>query len=75
MRRDFWSPSVCMQVQKAELTVPLLLSNLTPVLADGEDVLEKDAAVVLSIRSTTKGALQNLRHMSQQVCTLQLRPP
>lgn len=36
-------------VMKSPLTVPLLLSDVTPVFADREYVFHKEAAVVFSI--------------------------
>lgn len=34
------------------LTVPLLRKDVTPVLADGEDVLYQEAAIIFSIGGT-----------------------
>lgn len=59
--------------RRGVLTVPLLLGDLTPVLAHGEDVFEQQAAVVLPVRPTGVGAPQHVHHVRQQLRALQLR--
>lgn len=53
--------------------MPLLWSDVTPVLADRQDVLQQEAAVVFSVGCTAVRTLQNLRHMSEQLAALQPR--
>lgn len=56
------------------LTVPLLWSHVTPVLAYRQDVLHQQTAVVFSVGCTAVRTLHDLRHMFQQLTALQTWP-
>lgn len=60
----------CQTWGNVSLTVPLLRGDVTPVLAHSEDVLHQETAVVVAIGGTAVGALQDLRHVFQQLAAL-----
>lgn len=56
------------------LTVPLLRRDVTPVLADREDVFHQEAAVVFSICRAAVRTLQHFHHVFHQLAALQTGP-
>lgn len=65
--------NIARYLDKSILTVPLLLSDVTPVLADREDIFYKEAAIIFPVSRTAVRILQNLHHMFQQLAALQTR--